>query len=643
MAISRNIRILSSILLLNLGIMSCYGSNLLGGERAFQDDYLIKDFIFNSDTLHRYCEQQPDQKKEKGKEPDLLAKTNMMIGVYWVETQPQKALNYFREAQKILKQTDNDTALLFLYCMMATTYDVMNDSENHQFYLKNALQKAIEINDKNIEVLVLHDLSRTYLCLDDMTMSEEYARMALSESERYNDYQLDNIMILKADIQGQKGDYGLSVKTFRKIMERVGGTRLEMVCLNRIAASQILMKQYQQADHALKESIRLNLVINDPLVYNESLRLMVKLNMETGDYKDAFRFQREIEKLNSSNYSLDEYSRKANEILGIELHELDSQLTKLNRTHLGKEARYASINILIFLLIIFAGVGSITLAWFHTAFKSLKQEKQRLLKDQESISSKKKKLENNYQELESKRNMLVTSNQLLEQTDRSKTELFKTISNDLQKPLVHLQEHLSELMVSDMDETDFRKATSRLTNTVGDVSLLLESLLQWSKYQSQGIKAKPQYIEMIMLTDDTISQQKYSAAEKSITLSNKIEQRLYVYADEEMIRGLLKTVIQNTIKLSSSQSVVTILGEKSDHNGVLKVSFRGKMPLKELYIQLFYTEGYDSDHSELGKAVSLGWMFCRAMINANKGTLRIEDISDEAYDIYITLPLEEYK
>jgi K+-sensing histidine kinase KdpD len=209
-------------------------------------------------------------------------------------------------------------------------------------------------------------------------------------------------------------------------------------------------------------------------------------------------------------------------------------------------------------------------------------------------------------------------------------------------PLVRLRQNLSNLIEADENETRFRQATDELTNQVGDISLLLENLLQWSKFQSQGIRAKPQYIDINALANEGFNQQKYGAAERKIALCNNLNHGLFVYADEEMTRCSLKAILQNMVRLSESGSTISVSGDKDGRSGRLLITFAGCMPQKQMFLQQSDADSYGTDASELGKAVSLGWMLCRALMKANNGNIRIEDANAETFSIIMYFALEKF-
>jgi K+-sensing histidine kinase KdpD len=174
---------------------------------------------------------------------------------------------------------------------------------------------------------------------------------------------------------------------------------------------------------------------------------------------------------------------------------------------------------------------------------------------------------------------------------------------------------------------------------VGDMSLLLENLLQWSKYQAQVQRLNPQPNEVSALVHEATNSLKFAAAEKQIALDSTIEEGLQVYADSDMIKALLKTVLQNAISLIAKEGAVLFSAVRQDTQVQIQVQLRGEMPLRELFLQTFEGKEYNSNQSDAGKSFSLGWMFCKSVVANNKGNVYVNKIAGDIIEILILLPL----
>ncbi|MDR1672359.1 MAG: hypothetical protein LBS09_02680 [Bacteroidales bacterium] len=223
----------------------------------------------------------------------------------------------------------------------------------------------------------------------------------------------------------------------------------------------------------------------------------------------------------------------------------------------------------------------------------------------------------------------------LQQSNLKKTELFRNISENIRVPVTVLNNKLSELMNDQVKEERFGQATSTLSAMMSSISLLLENLLQWSKYQTYEYPFQLRHVKTSGIVNDAINQQKFSAAEKNIALCNMLENDATMYADKDMTVSVLKTILQNTISLMDKNGSITFSGDKQP----LLICVKGSIPMKELYIKLLHTESYDNGCPEVEKSIKLGWMFCRSVAERHNSRIDISEISADTLGIQIFAPI----
>ena len=599
--------------------------------------------LVNKDSMFRYCELLLNEARQNNN-PIQSAQANKAMGIYWQDIHPSESIDFFKQALEAYIKAGNKEEVVIINNMIATSYFFMADYDKQLTHLRKALQDALELDNRKFEISILHHISEAYFYLGNYGLAEEYSRMALQESRNHNDWMLLQIMMTQAEIEFQKNNYRRSIELSEDVLARVhekGQLQIEIVCMCNIAECLIGLKQYREARTVLEKCQKIaNSNETSPDDY-KMLQLMTTLDSETGNYASAFNRQRQLEQLTAKEHSLEQVQRTLNKTSQAELKHLHLKLAELQMTYNRQGSQSAKMNSV---LIVFGFVvcgGCSFLVFFRRSFKKLKLEKGILLEEHTSIIEKQDKLSSKHQMLLQESEWLERTHQNMVVSDRSKTELFKSMSHDLQIPLLRLQKNLSDLMVADVDETVFRQATTELANMVGSISLLLENLLQWSRFQSQGIHTKPQYIELVTLVNESFSQQKYSAAEKKVSMSNLLKQNIFVYADEEMVRSSLKAILQNIIKLSDLEATITVSGDKDKQKGWLHIGYTGKMALKQMFLEQSQADSYGAETSELGKAICLGWMLCRTLAKANHGSFEIEDISNESFHIILYFPLEE--
>ncbi|MDR2039804.1 MAG: hypothetical protein LBQ60_17925 [Bacteroidales bacterium] len=574
-----------------------------------------------------------------------LAMGNLAMGTFWIEIFPDNALIYLDEAHRLYQKLKITDGIVSVCNQLAGAYFYMGNTEMQLYYSKKTLQGAIETNNKQKEITSLYNLSISYFAQKKYDLAEEYALIAVKESRSNGNYGLGMALSAKADAEFEKGNYDGFLESSKEMLKwgfEHGQKKITIHAQNNLVRYYIQKKEYTKAREQIRQILsEAKSEIYTEKFYQHTLKLSIAVDTLSNNFERAFQTQKVINQLETSKVSLERYQKNLHHVFNYESGRMDLQISSSEKIQKSQQSQLAKINLVIVLLVLFILSGGIYLIWIKRNLKRNKLKNEGLLTERQSVLQRKEKMNENCQNITGEILKLEKEFERLKQSDHAKTQLFETISNDLQNPINQLKEKLGNLIDLDVDEEIFKKATLELTDRVGDVSLLLENLLQWSKHQSQKRQAKPQYIDLMALVNDSIHQQKFSAGEKSIQLTNVLKHNLYVYADEEMIKSLLKTILQNTIKLSDKYSTVQISGYKNESEGQIRIFFHGHMPLRNIYLQLFYEKDYTSDLSEVGKFISFGWLFCHSLIRNNKGNIRIEETSPEDFSVIIGLPLEE--
>ena len=216
----------------------------------------------------------------------------------------------------------------------------------------------------------------------------------------------------------------------------------------------------------------------------------------------------------------------------------------------------------------------------------------------------------------------------LRELNESKDKFFSIIAHDLRNPISALIGY-SNLMIdsyyemNDDEKIDISKSLKQLSE---NVSTLLESLLQWSRFETGRMEFSPEYFSLEEEAVDVLQLLKPSADKKKIDIKFNFEAEHIVYADKNMIKTILRNLISNAIKFTYENGEINIGGNRSK---------TAKLLLTFLIMVLVYLKNTKKNLFNLKKAKStdgtnnekgsgLGLLLCRELIHKNKGTLKLE-------------------
>jgi len=232
----------------------------------------------------------------------------------------------------------------------------------------------------------------------------------------------------------------------------------------------------------------------------------------------------------------------------------------------------------------------------------------------------------------------------LRQLNATKDKLFSIIAHDLRNPF-HTILGFSELLMNNAykyNAEKIHKLASGLNSVGTNAYNLLENLLNWSKIQNGKLNSEPKLLNFNLLLDNVLLLMNEIAAKKNINILKDLCQDDLIFADEEMIKTVLRNLISNAIKFSGSESQILISTHKHSDNFKVEVIDYGVGIAPENMEKLFHLESsYTSIGTADEKGSGLGLMLCKEFIEKNNGNMLVESILGQGSTFGFILPVKE--
>ncbi|MDX2470129.1 MAG: response regulator [SAR324 cluster bacterium] len=220
-----------------------------------------------------------------------------------------------------------------------------------------------------------------------------------------------------------------------------------------------------------------------------------------------------------------------------------------------------------------------------------------------------------------------------------KDKFFSIISHDLRGPIGSLSIMYNEVITSHnkIDEEMFeatKKSTKNLYN-------MLNELLDWSRSQTGHLGVKPKHFEIKSIT---IEEQEFlnpQAIQKNITLGLDFKEEIIAYADEDMIKTVIRNLLSNAIKFTPNGGSIDLGATVNEGKIIFFVQDSGKGVDPKLKARLFKLD--ESVGSSLGTesetGSGLGLILCKEFIDKNQGKIWVDLDLQEGSRFMFTLPL----
>lgn len=223
--------------------------------------------------------------------------------------------------------------------------------------------------------------------------------------------------------------------------------------------------------------------------------------------------------------------------------------------------------------------------------------------------------------------VLIQSNKELEKLNADKSIFLSILAHDIKSPLISIL-GLSELLVKYTNQYDNEKIESFAKNifdVASSTNNLLDDLLLWSTSQYGKLPFEPQKIEFNNICAQTISHLKSQAEKKEIKIKISSPENINLWADENMLKTVLRNLVSNAIKFSNNGGEIEISSEKYHSNTLITVSDNGVGIEDEEQKKLFEISQNISNIGTMGeKGTGLGLILCKEFIEKHKGKIWVE-------------------
>ncbi len=221
-----------------------------------------------------------------------------------------------------------------------------------------------------------------------------------------------------------------------------------------------------------------------------------------------------------------------------------------------------------------------------------------------------------------------------------KDELFSVLAHDLRS-------HVSNLMfISDELETahtnknneDIKTLITQNDASTNKTFQLLDNLLHWVMVQSKRMFFQKENIKLLGLIEQM--ELTYSSALniKNINFNINIPIELDAFFDMNSLKIILRNLIDNAIKFTPNNGVITVKGYLKETGNVLTIKDSGVGMTKEQLIALNASFIEASKDTSGRKSTGLGLRLCNSFLKRNDGKMIIDSSKESGTTFQIIFP-----
>ena len=251
-------------------------------------------------------------------------------------------------------------------------------------------------------------------------------------------------------------------------------------------------------------------------------------------------------------------------------------------------------------------------------------------------------IEKNARELVVLSNKLAQSEEKLKELNASKDRFFSIISHDLKNSFFSIMSLSKRLADPNSDETEEQKRerAQLLHENSKKLYSFLENLLTWARVQRGETLYEPDNKNLREIASEIIDIFKLKADEKDISLKNNIDDKIEVFADENMVKTILRNLVSNAINFTKPGGSVKILSKKETDEVIVTVEDNGVGISEDNQKKLLRIDKKYIDRNTEGEVgTGLGLILCKEFIEKHGKKIWIESELGKGSRFNFTLSL----
>jgi PAS domain S-box-containing protein len=230
----------------------------------------------------------------------------------------------------------------------------------------------------------------------------------------------------------------------------------------------------------------------------------------------------------------------------------------------------------------------------------------------------------------------------LQKTNAEKDKFFSIIAHDLRSPFNGFL-GITQLMAEELPSlsmAEIQNIAKLMHKSASNIYRLLNNLLEWSQIQQGAILFNPKVIQLKVMVSECIGEILELSKSKEIEIETNIHDGLIVFADENMLKSILRNLLSNAIKFTPRGGKINFAAKICGNKSV-EISIRdtGIGMSQILLDNLFRLDVQTSRKGTDGEPSSgLGLLLCKEFAEKNSGKLSVESEEGNGSTFYFTLP-----
>lgn len=566
----------------------------------------------------RYGEQAVVLARRLADRPGLMRGLLALASCYANLADGPHALELQEEALLLARQLRSNDGLVRSFAGMGSVYHERADTaaalRNYRRALRYAYKPDVRVSS---QLMLFGNLGNLYFTMRYRSRGLLFTRRALALARRNGDQAGESLYLANL------GTYYLQMNRLNtaegllrkavSLLEPLPGQRFEAGHLELLATVLLMRQELDEAEELTQKALLLARTLKYKERVLDAYSLLASINSDRGRYEQAYEWQVRFRDLNDSLNSRSRMQTLAALQTRYETADKERLIQQLtDRETVMQQRSWAQLGAIAALLL---GLGVAGLLYT------------KLRRSRAALASNHRALEQTSTELR--------------QVAASKDRLYAIVAHDLRGPVTSFASvtELIDFYLRQGDEAGLRRLPELVRQSAQQLNHLLDNLLNWAVSQTGELAFRPRVLAVTELFEETQRLYANALEAKQLTLHLTSDPDLVLWADPHMSQTILRNLVGNALKFTPPGGHIRLVAEAAPGSRVaLRVEDTGTGMTAAQVAGVLDPEALAGPLQGPRSGTGLGLVLCRAFVERQAGTLRIESATGQGTTVHVCLP-----
>ena len=237
---------------------------------------------------------------------------------------------------------------------------------------------------------------------------------------------------------------------------------------------------------------------------------------------------------------------------------------------------------------------------------------------------------------------LLETSSTLQKIRKAQNRLFSVFENEWRSPVINVKmifEFMSKGIIDPTKEVQYKKTILDLLTNLDKSFSALENLNDWAITESGKLKNEPENINLNEAVVSLVNLYQIGIHSRSIRLNIRIGANHVVFADQTMLKTIIRNLFSNAYKYTPSGGAISFDSRIEPGFVTIGVSDTGLGMSQDILEKILDPKVFYSSmglNNEIGNG--LGLKLCKDFVEKSQGRIWIESTLNKGTTVFFTLP-----